>query len=211
MYYGGFNNGVQKRNELREKYGSLPKGQKEYMRNYALIQKWSNQGQKWGTNPRANIYFENKSIFSYGPHYMMAQFVVSKRDVVYALINSTDSSHTTECHKSLIRSIMRTCYPFYNVPIVNPQYEGDHKTNAEYLLSQANECLRIAKSRRFGNCRRTFAANDWNKLTLQSNNYRYCFGLPGITVPNADEVEDIKQEIEFPTVSVSSSSAVIWS
>lgn len=97
---------------------------------------WAQQTQSEGK--AGNIFFEGKSIYSYGRHFEAARFV--DRETV--LLNSYRYSVSTAQHLSLIRQAVRHKQVF-TVPSMT-----DHRANVTYLIEQARDHFDKAKRAR---------------------------------------------------------------
>ena len=97
---------------------------------------WAQQRQSEGR--AGNIFFEGKSIYSYGRHFEAARFVDSET----VLINSDRYSVSTAQHLSLIRQAIRHKQVF-TVPTMT-----DHRANIVYLIEQARDHFDKAKRAR---------------------------------------------------------------
>lgn len=90
---------------------------------------WANQSQLEGRS--ANLYFEGKSIYSYGSHFHAGELVKDVRGETVALFTDRTHSVTTAKHMGLIR-IASNHFPGFTVP----SFE-EHSKNLTYLLNGA--------------------------------------------------------------------------
>ena len=97
---------------------------------------WAQQTQSQGR--AGNIFFEGKSIYSYGRHFEAARFMDSET----VLVNSYRYSVSTAQHLSLIRQAVRHKQVF-TVPSMT-----DHRENVTYLIEQARDHFDRAKRAR---------------------------------------------------------------
>ena len=97
---------------------------------------WAQQTQSEGR--AGNIFFEGKSIYSYGRHFEAARFVDSET----VLLNEYRYSVSTAQHLSLIRQAVRHKRVF-TVPSMT-----DHRANVVYLIEQARDHFDKAKRAR---------------------------------------------------------------
>lgn len=97
---------------------------------------WAQQTQAEGR--AGNIFFEGKSIYSYGRHFEAARFVDSET----VLVNAYRYSVSTAQHLSLIRRAVRHKQVF-TVPSMT-----DHRANVAYLIEQARDHFDKAKRAR---------------------------------------------------------------
>ena len=97
---------------------------------------WAQQNQSEGR--AGNIFFEGKSIYSYGRHFEAARFVDSET----VLLNADRYSASTTQHLSLIRQAVRHKQVF-TVPSMT-----DHRANVAYLIEKARDHFDKAKRAR---------------------------------------------------------------
>lgn len=79
------------------------KRQRQVFPTQEVIHKFSNETQLVGRNQQGNVFFEDKSLYSYGHHYEMARHVLGKKGEKVVFLNDHSSSVTTEKHKSWTR------------------------------------------------------------------------------------------------------------
>lgn len=102
-----------------------------------LAHVWAQQKQEHGKGPR--MFFEGTRIYSYGRHFIIANFI--RPDVV--LFNSNKYSVSTSKHQSYVRGAIHTAKVFKV-----PYPEGNHIANLEYyLLSIKNLIFDATQSR----------------------------------------------------------------
>jgi hypothetical protein len=65
-----------------------------------VIHKWANETQAEGRNAQGNVFFDGKSLYSYGSHYEMGRHVSGRKGEKVVFLNDEPSSVTTEKHKS---------------------------------------------------------------------------------------------------------------
>lgn len=81
-----------------------------------VIHVWAQRTQTYGQNSKRSVFFEGDKLFSYGHHWLMAQFVTNARGELAALINSTRYTEgtTTNNHTHSARHAVRDSVPkFY--------------------------------------------------------------------------------------------------
>lgn len=106
--------------------------------NSELSHIWANQTQTHGTG--SNMFFEHGTIYSYGYHFKLAQFVNNKEGQRCVLINSKSYSNTTSKHQTLVwRSIPDELTFFKVVSFFNDIDAAStaHKENLTHYINQA--------------------------------------------------------------------------
>lgn len=99
---------------------------------------WAQQNQSVGR--AGNIFFEGKSIYSYGRHFEMARFVDSET----VLITSSRYSVSTAKHLGLVRRAVT-----HKTVFIVPSFT-DHQENIVYLIDQAKDAYDTAtRARKF--------------------------------------------------------------
>lgn len=81
--------------------------------NSEIVHEFNLQNQSHGQTPNNNIFFEYNKIYSYGYHYLLAQFL----DNETILINDKGYSNTTSKHISLVTSATRDKKQFFTTKI----------------------------------------------------------------------------------------------
>jgi hypothetical protein len=61
----------------------------------------------------SNVFFEGKKIYSYGHHYLLAEFITNPKNEQAIMINDTGYSATTSGHISAVRSATRHYRQFF--------------------------------------------------------------------------------------------------
>lgn len=109
------------------------------MNNTQLAHIWAQQTKASGNG--SHMFFEGKSIYSYGHHYEIARFIDSQT----VLFNANKSSVTTEGkHKNKVR---RAIPEYVNVFVV-PSVGGDHKKNVQYYKDEISALIERARKAR---------------------------------------------------------------
>lgn len=104
---------------------------KVFKNNFEVCHIWASQTQKEG---RANnIFFENKSIYSYGKHFEIARFYKQNNNEV-VLFTTQSYSMTTAQHMGLVKNAI-SHYQIFYVPFVN----GEHEENIKDYLKRIDE------------------------------------------------------------------------
>jgi hypothetical protein len=99
----------------------------------------------------ANIFFEGKTIYSYGHHFPIACFVESKRNGEAVLMTMAGYSNTTEKHKGMVRSAISHLKVIlaFEVPNFGIIGQGTHEKNfAQWLSWIKYEGKGLAKARK---------------------------------------------------------------
>lgn len=151
---------------------------KTVFNNREVVHVWASQQQNSGKSD--NVFFEGRSIYSYGYHFEMARFIAP--EVVF--ITTRGYSNTTAKHLNLVRQATRHLVTF-TVPSFS-----DHAANLAYLIEQAKE--KIEKAKR--------ARSSWpieylleNFTTDQITQYASLFGL---TLPELPSLTpELRQEL----------------
>jgi hypothetical protein len=85
---------------------------------------WAHQAQTWARNSGKTIYFEKRTIYSYGSHFPIASIVKTKTGEVI-LFNSDRHSVTTSKHQSWVRHAIPSSFDVFTVPSI-PSNERTH-------------------------------------------------------------------------------------
>lgn len=108
------------------------------MKNQEVAHLWAGQ-KKERANTR-HLFFEGKSIYSYGHHYEIARFI--KSNII--LLNSKPSSATTEIHKNHVIRAIPDHYIGITVPKIGTD-KKDIKENILHLTTEINTYMRKYK------------------------------------------------------------------
>jgi len=116
---------------------------KVFSSNEKLINKWLKQDQDFGRNKSISLYFEKKTIYSYGSHYPLAAIIDNK-----VLINSCSYSVTTGKQKNdVLWQLVGKGFTIFQVPIVkNIMTKEDHHKNNAFYCQRIDEVLLKQKS-----------------------------------------------------------------
>lgn len=102
---------------------------------------WIHQKVEFAKNPGHNLYFEGKTIYSYGRHFPIA--VILERDSNKILVNSNTYSQTTASHKS---KVLGAVYHKERLEVPEPEsekYPSKHETNLKYFIGLVKETLEL--------------------------------------------------------------------
>ena len=117
---------------------------------------WAQQSQESGN--AGNIFFNGKSIYSYGHHFEIARFIIE--DIVF--FTTRTYSNTTAKHKSIVLSAIS----HKNVFVV-PSFE-DHIENVHHYIKEINETLlKSARAKTYGE----WLFNEAKEYSITLKNY----------------------------------------
>jgi len=117
--------------------------------------KWPQQTQNEGN--AGEVFFEGKTIYSFGHHFPIASFV--KPDVV--LFTTKSVRQVTARHKGSTYSAIPSSIKIFDVPNVLANEKADHKANAEWMLQDARDRFARAKKSRL------YAENEFSRALSQ--------------------------------------------
>lgn len=100
---------------------------------------WASRTQ-CGRSSNGSIFFDRASIYSYGSHFRMAQFVTNEAGEVACLINPDSYSITTAKHQSLVRQAL----PSYVLRLTAPQAERNDAAVLKFHTDAAEVAWRKA-------------------------------------------------------------------
>lgn len=109
--------------------------------NSELSHVWANQTQTHGNG--SNMFFEHGTIYSYGYHFKLAQFVNNKEGEKCVLINSSSYSNTTAKHQSLVWRAIPQNIPFFRVVSFFNDIDASSTAHKENLTHYINEAERL--------------------------------------------------------------------
>jgi hypothetical protein len=109
--------------------------------NSELSHIWANQTQSHGTG--SNMFFEHQTIYSYGYHFKLAQFVNNKEGQRCVLINLKSYSNTTSKHQSLVWRAIPQDVPFLKVVSFFTDIDASSTAHKENLIHYINEAERL--------------------------------------------------------------------
>src|ERR1039458_2443164 len=78
---------------------------------------WAHQSQEEAKNSNGSLYFNGKTIYSYGSHFPVATFAENAAGQTAVLFTTSTYSITTSGHCSAVRSAVRHIRPLFNVPL----------------------------------------------------------------------------------------------
>lgn len=142
--------------------GNNMKRQKKVFKSVEVAHIWAQQKQEEGQNAQGNIFFQGKSIYSYGLHFEMARFI--KPDVV--LRTTRRYSVTTAKHLSYVWRALSDNQKMFDVPTFD-----DHSENGHYLAKEIRETIdKLNRSR-------TFISGRLDRISGATNKAREYLGL----------------------------------
>lgn len=165
---------------------------------------WAQQNTERGRSSHGSLYFEGRTIYSYGLHYPLAK--IMPNGVV--LMNSAQSTTTTETrHKPIIRKTAgnRVIYKVPNVAI-SMHDEQEHLENHNHLIEVVKHYISKAKTAR---TKRRFYLTQAVIALREADSYAEDFGIAStgnVQLPdNVDleallaQAEEAKRRIEEET------------
>ena len=109
--------------------------------NSELSHIWANQTQSHGKG--SNMFFEHGTIYSYGYHFKLAQFINNKKAQRCVFVNSSSYSNTTAKHQSLVWRAIPQNIPFFKVVSFFNDIEASSTAHKENLTHYINEAERL--------------------------------------------------------------------
>lgn len=125
------------------------------------IHVWAQRTQSYGQNAKRSVYFERDVLYSYGSHWIMAQFAENDRGEVAAIVNATHYTDgtTTNGHTSQARRAIRDDIPTFSVPAAGGHLYGGRLTPGD--ISGALAYYATAATEAAGKAKR--ARSDWTR------------------------------------------------
>ena len=106
--------------------------------NSELSHVWANQTQTHGKG--SNMFFENETIYSYGYHFKIAQYVTNKEGIKCIFLNQRSYSNSTNKQQSLVfRSIPENVTFYRVVSFDDVQGTRAHKDNLTHYINEAEK------------------------------------------------------------------------
>ena len=115
--------------------------------NPELAHIWANQQQSHGSG--SSMFFEGSTIYSYGYHFKIAQFIENKEGQKCIFLNYRSYSNTTNKHQSLVWRALPPNIPFFRVSdfFNDPNYAtGSHKENLTHYVNEAEKLQKLTKN-----------------------------------------------------------------
>jgi hypothetical protein len=152
--------------------------------NSQVFHAWAHQTGRHTRASNGNVFYEGRTLFSYGRHFPVASIVqdVTGRDVV--LHSSGSYSVTTSGHQSAAHRATNHM-PGFTVNNVLASGEHAHVSNFHALVGKAGEAFDKAKRARSN---REWYLADGDRLLRDAAGYARAFGLTGVTVPTPEDL-----------------------
>jgi hypothetical protein len=109
--------------------------------NSELSHVWANQTQSHGKG--SNMFFEYGTIYSYGYHFRLGQFITNKEGQRCVFLNDRSYSNTTNKHQSLVRRSIPQDVPFFHVVSFFDDIDASSRAHKENLIQYINEAERL--------------------------------------------------------------------
>ncbi len=143
---------------------------------------WANQLQSEGK--ANNMFFEGKSIYSYGTHFEIARFV-SPEVVFY---NASSYSVSTSKHQSIVRSAIPAYCKVFSVSSFN-----DHLANVKSYLEQIHE-LRMKATR--ARVYKDFYLRECKDTILILRDYLDMFKVKGLSRNTKKQIQTLIENVD---------------
>lgn len=142
---------------------------------------WAQQT-KEKSNPNANIYFENETIYSYGRHFPIATFKKNKHGKTAVIFTTDGYSVSTSRHIRYVENALPSGLPIFRVSLKNQSTlcEASNEDFAElyakrlfedYKRQLENEEKRIKQSRKY------ISLVYYNRVVEYANEFAKFFGI----------------------------------
>jgi len=99
---------------------------KNYKTNSKLAHAWAKNASVDGQTSNRNFFFDGKTIYSYGYHYIIGQFEQAENRAIYSyvtFINGNSYSNSTAKHTKHVEKAIPNYYPTFNIPfIINEEF-----------------------------------------------------------------------------------------
>jgi hypothetical protein len=109
--------------------------------NSELSHIWANQTQSHGKG--SNMFFEHETIYSYGYHFKIAQYVKNKDNVKCIFLNQRSYSNSTNKQQSLVFRAIPPTIPFFRVVSFFNDIDAASTAHKENLTAYINEAERL--------------------------------------------------------------------
>jgi hypothetical protein len=154
-----------------------------------LAHVWANQLQSEGR--AANMFFDGPSIYSYGRHYEIAQFVETINGQKVCFINSNGYSNSTSKHTGHVRASIPAGIPVFKVPFFSNSFNISHLSGIiEKMVVECNNYIQKQLKARTDNSYFRHAASIFSDIESICN----LFNLPVPARPENWENARIKSE-----------------
>ena len=147
---------------------------------------WAHQTQDGARTPNGNLYFEGKTIYSYGAHFPIATFVSNADGRTAVLFTTRTYSITTAGHCSTVRQAIQHLSPVFHVPLTNLLCRYGNDGSVQSLVADNKAALLtdyLARIERLSaEVARAKAHRDWKfaeltKLVAEANEFCTFFAI----------------------------------
>lgn len=136
----------------------------------------------------SNIFFYGKKIYSYGYHYLLAEFIENNKKQEAILINDTGYSSTTSGHISDIRQATRQYKQFFVTETNVDKVLQSIESNVNKLINARKKELYIIPSQRLFESLNEFIKWQENKIIPKTEQYKKIVRL--MKVINGENLSD---------------------
>jgi hypothetical protein len=143
--------------------------------NSELSHIWANQTQSHGKG--SNMFFENETIYSYGYHFKIAQYVTNKEGQKCIFLNKRSYSNSTNKQQSLVFSSIPENVTFYRVVSFFNDITTSSTAHKENLTHYINEAEKLQGLTIRANKLKMGYLNQLNNQMDIFNKYCLFFGL----------------------------------
>lgn len=173
--------------------------------NSELSHVWANQTQAEGRG--SNIFFKGKTIYSYGYHFKIAQFIENNEGERCVFVNSLGYSKSTAKHQGLvIRAIPQNIKRFKVISFFDHVNfcDKEHKNNLNDYLSKANENKNKVER---ANKNKEFYINNANGFISDFEDYVAFFKIAELPMMMTETYKMVK---DFLAAYISSDKFINW-
>ena len=143
--------------------------------NSELSHVWANQSQTHGKG--SNMFFENETIYSYGYHFKIAQYVTNKEGIKCIILNQRSYSNSTNKQQSLVWRSIPENVTFYRVVSFFNDINTSSTAHKENLTHYINEAEKLQGLTIRANKLKMGYLNQLNSQIDIFNKYVLFFGL----------------------------------
>jgi hypothetical protein len=180
------------------------KNMKRVMTTSEVTHAWAHQSQSDARNGKNTLYFQGRTIYSYGSHFVVATFVSNISGNTAVLFTTDRYSVTTAKHVGMVRRAISANQTVFNVPLENTfqQYrdvstDGTLVNPSSFIRSYQDRIeaySRLVARSRGVNIREHYYST-LVELVSEANQYCEFFMLPDrFIVP--DDFDALKQELQ---------------
>jgi hypothetical protein len=143
--------------------------------NSELSHIWANQTQSHGKG--SNMFFEHETIYSYGYHFKIAQYITNKEGIKCIFLNQRSYSNSTNKQQSLVFRSIPENVTFYRVVSFFNDINTSSTAHKENLTHYINEAEKLQQLTIKANKLKMGYLNQLNNLMDIFNKYVLFFGL----------------------------------